>query len=535
MRLFVQLFFSGAGKFLAPILAIVLVLSCSSGGAELLDEHRPRLSGGWGGTFPSDMLFKRDLSAAGNRLPDAGHSAGPHLLLAAQSDPYVIDGFSPRTPIYVSLPCDLREDRIPDRGPFEGLHLLDISRGHSVPFYVRYRNRERCGLALQPMHPLDMDHVYAVFVMASSVWQGRVAESRELRDVLDECARSGDPSSETERRSGLFGLRPREARQAVEALRQQGMSTSQVLRAGVFAVRSRGGLYGPFFAIQQRYALAGPPVVRRSEVTRLPDGVLLTLRMIVRDVCEKDPCRIVPVSGPGILAAPRSAGERDRELTVLLRVPGGQRSRVVWVEGPERTAEENARFFALPLLGRLARDVGAILAMVPARPGLTVEERTASLIHKMAFSRYLSAASSPGSWIDVCAGQGGCSGPIHPDDARTGMGQLCLRQGDCYASAVLDPYVEQVVVPNRETSWMTRHPFADGALPARDIILREMVRDLREDLFSPDLLAKWAESGSFRRLARETHVTKNIFSPQQYDELVEFMRRSKSSSAVGPL
>lgn len=411
--------------------------------------------------------------------------------------------------------------------------MLDLSRGNSVPFYVRYRNRERCGLALQPMHPLDMDHVYAVFVLSSPVWQGRVAEVRELRELLDDCARPRDPTSETERRSALFGFRPREARQAVEALRQQGLSTAQVLRLGIFAVRSRGGLYGPFFAIQQRYALAGPPVVRRSEVAILPDAALLTLRVMVRNACASDPCRIVPVSGPGILAPPAKTGESDGDITVLLRVPLGAHDRVMWVEGPEANAEGNARFFALPLLGRLARDTGTILVMIPGRTGPRVEDRTAALILKTALSRYLSGGKALGPWMADCTGKAGCAGPMHDHGNEAGLSQLCFRVGDCYASAFLDPRVDRVILPGPLRSLMTRPPFADGALPPREVILRDMVSELREDLFSPDLFAKWLEAGSFRSFTKETHVTKNIFSPQQYEELVEFMKRAKPTSSTG--
>lgn len=524
MSLFVQLFFLRFRKFLPSVFGFILV-QCGSGAATL--QESPPLFSSAGETFllPTDLYFKKDLASPGYRTPDETTSSGRLLAAAAHEDPFVYDGYSPRSPVFVPIPCNLRDDLLPARGPTDAIVVLDISHRRSIPFHVRYRNHSNCGLVVQAAQSLDMDAVYAVVILSSYIWEGRLKASAGLKDILEDCLRMKESTAELERRASLFGLRPRDTKLALEALRDMGMSQSRILRMGVFAVRSRGGLYGPFFAIRERYLLSAEPVLRRVEERPAPGGGrLLSLRVSLRDPCG-EPCRLMPPYGPGILAGTPTRKERESEISLLLRFPDRPPQGVLWIEGAEATASKNEKLMDMPVLARLSRDASVILAMIPEIPPVNPAGRTAAILSKIALSRVLSSDTAAMNHLLECATGKGCPGVLRPSGDGQGVAQLCFLEGDCTASAFLDPYVERAILPFDIKSDLSRPRFEDGALPSRETILKGYVRDLREDLFASDLYRKWAEHSTFAPTRKEIHVTRNIFSMEQYEELVKFVKR----------
>jgi hypothetical protein len=388
--------------------------------------------------LPTDLLFKKDLETGSYRRP--GDTVSARLFKEnALRIPLVFDGFSPRSHYYIPAPCNLREDLIPEKES-DALFLYDMSYRRRVPVSVRYRNAQNCGLIVRPRMPLDMDRSYALVLLNSYIWQDRLHQPSSLGRLFDRLRKERDDTPELEAMAATFGLRARETRQVLDQLRADGIPSSRILRLGIAVVRSAGGMYGPYFAMLRRYQIEEHAEI--DSVRRLGPG-LYSFRIELREACSGTPCRLNPVAGPGILM-PSSTGTGSKvEREVLIRFPGKPARAVMWMEDAESNPERNRVLFDMRVFSQVSEDASVVLAMLLRNRTGDVNERLASIIEKNAVSRLLQSYSM--EELRSCAEHRHCKPQRRP--VRRPLLQLCLTDGDCAASAALDPEVSGVILP----------------------------------------------------------------------------------------
>lgn len=495
----------------SSVLLICMLFAACSGAASFQDSLLPVLDAD-AYLLPSDLLFRKDLETGGYRLPADTVSALP-LKDSALQIPLVFDGFSPRSLYYIPLPCDLREDLIPEKD-FDGLFLYDMSYRRRVPVSIRYRNKQNCGLIVRPRRVLEMDRTYALVVLNSYVWQDRLHQPKSLGRLFDRLRSEREDTPELEALAASFGLRARETRQVLDQLRLEGIPSSRILRLGIAAVRSIGGLYGPYFAMLRRYQLEEDAEI--VSMTRFGPG-LFRLHIRLRSACSETPCRLQPVAGPGVLAPSlmRKGPMLDRE--VLIRFPENPARAFLWLEDADAKIERNRMIFEMPVFSQIAEDAQVVIAMFLRTGTSSVNDRIASIIEKNAVSRLLQSYQ-----IEELQA---CKERCRPQKQTRRMPvlQLCLTEGDCAASAALDPEISAVILPVVDDE-LPRVKFENGRLPSRQQIIAGYARDLCEDLLSLELSRQMMMSKRIPFMQKKVHVTENLFHRSQYESLIEFIR-----------
>ncbi len=529
MTFTVQLFFPGMQKILRSGTGFLQTVRCRVGflfvllspffqsctGAASFQEGLLSAFSEEAFLLPTDLLFEKDLETGSYRLPATTASARP-LRQNALRYPLVFDGFSPRSHLYVPVPCGLREDLIPEQDS-HALFLYDMSYRHRVPVTVRYRNRQNCGLVVRPRRPLAMDRTYALVVLQSYVWQDRLQQPYKLERLFERLRSTIRDIDDLDPMAEPFGLRARETRLALDLLRREGISSRRILRLGIFIVRSKGGLYGPYFAMLRRYQLTEKA---RIESVKQLDRGLYRITVSLRRPCSGGPCQLEPVFGPGILVPSEGRQGSMVERDVLVRLPEAGARRFMWMETLEDTEEKNRKLMSMPIFSRLSDEGSVALAVLLQPRSADVNERIANLLEKNSISRLIRSFRI--EELNHCVKQERCmpsaqvlSGPLM---------QLCLTKGDCTASAALDTEVGYAILPVDDE--LHRPVFDDGRLPDRDRIVADYARDLREDLFSIDLCQKYMKANAIPAMKKKVHVMRNIFNRNQYRALVRFIQQA---------
>lgn len=513
-----RLLLSGKQVNLRSALFICLFCIGCSGAASFQESFLPGLDAD-AYLLPTDLLFRKDLETGSYRLP--GDTPSARLFKEnSLSIPLVFDGFSPRSHYYVPVPCNLREDLIPEKES-DTLFLYDMSYRRRVPITVRYRNAQNCGLIVRPRMPLDMDRTYALVLLNSYIWQDRLHQPSSLGRLFDRLRKERDDTPELEAMAANFGLRARETRLVLDQLRADGIAPSRILRLGIAVVRSAGGMYGPYFAMLRRYQIEEHAEI--DSVKRLGPG-LYSFQIELREACSGTPCRLNPVAGPGILAPPSAGSGSKVEREVLIRFPQKPARTVMWMEDAESNPERNRVLFDMRIFSQVSEDASVALAMFLRPRGRDVNERLASIIEKNAVSRLLQSYSI--EELRSCAEQRHCKLQHRP--VRRPLLQLCLTDGDCAASAALDPEVSAVILPVVDDG-LPGAAFENGRLPARNHILASYARDLREDILSLDMSRQMMKSKRLPYIDKKMHVTENLFNRRQYESLMEFINGSMDS------
>lgn len=509
------LLLSGKHVNLRPVLFICLFCIGCSGAASFQESFLPGLDVD-AYLLPSDLLFKIDLKTGSCRLP--GDTPSARMIKEnSLSIPLVFDGFSPRSHYYVPVPCNLREDLIPEKES-DTLFLYDMSYRRRVPITVRYRNTQNCGLIVRPRMPLDMDRTYALVLLNSYIWQDRLHQPSSLGRLFERLRKERDDTPELEAMAANFGLRARETRLIVDQLRADGIAPSQILRLGIAVVRSAGGMYGPYFAMLRRYQIEEQAGI--DSVRKLGPG-LYSFQIELRKACSGTPCRLNPVAGPGILAPPPSGTGPKVKRNVLIRFPQKPARAVMWMEDAESNPERNRILFDMRIFSQISEDASVALAMFLRPRGRNVNERIASIIEKNAVSRLLQSYSIVE--LRSCAEHRHCKPEHRP--VRRPLLQLCLTDGDCAASAALDPEVSAVILPVSDDG-LPGATFENGRLPSKDRILAGYARDLREDILSLAISRQMMKSKRIPYIDKKMHVTENLFNRRQYQSLMEFINGS---------
>lgn len=487
------------------LLSSFFLTDCRSKSATFHDRFLPNTDGE-AYLMPTDLLFQQNIVSPGFRRPS---NSAVEFLDQARLEPFAYDGFSPLAAFFVPFPCDIREDFIPAQQS-SSLFLYDISHRQRVDIWVRYRNFENCGLIIQSKQPLLMDRIYAIVILKSYLWQNRVEQSERQKQLFDRLSRTWQDTPELEESCSRYGLRPRETRQALSVLREIGIGSSQILRLGIAAIRSQGGLYGPYYAIERRYQLSRP--IKQVMSEKLSSS-LIRLRFLISDPCDDQPCRISPVYGPGILSPMTEPSFRTVEREVLIRLPQNQKqSMLVWVEPAQSHQNQNRDFFNMAIFSKLSNSANSILAM-QIRPNTNQSsDRIAAILEKAAISNYLKFVS----FDDL----GQIS--IHSQKLLP-IAQLCFTDYDCAASAALDQSVEAIILPKESDFELKRPTFGDGRLPSRNQILKQYASQLSNDLLSDELSRQRMREPILPKMQKQIHVTTNLLDSAKFDELVKFL------------
>lgn len=456
--------------------------------------------------LPTDLLFDSNIVSPGFRRPS---TSAVEFLNRALNEPFVYDGFSPLSAFFMPISCDIREDLIPDQQS-SSLFLYDVSHRQRVGIWIRYRNHENCGLIVQPKQPLVMDRTYALVMLKSYLWQGKVEQSERQKQVFDRLNQTWQDTKELEASCNRYGLRARETRQALSVLREIGIGTSEILRLGISVVRSQGGLYGPYFAIERRYQLNQPIKSVKSEKIGTN---LLRLKFTIADPCDQQPCRISPVYGPGILSPLTEPNFKTIEREILIRLPETKEPKaIIWIEPAQWLPSKNREFFNMSIFGKLSNSADAILAMQIRPKTEQISDRISAIIEKAAISRYLKSITL-NDQMKIS----------YNLQKQLPIAQLCFTDYDCIASAALDQSVNAVILPMEVDFEVKRPVFGDGRLPNRNQILKLYANQLSNDLLSNELNRQRIKEPILHQIKKKYHVTTDILNSNQFNELVKFL------------